>query len=76
MSTVSPSLQRPRLTIGETTRPQLSRKQHVVTVLLVNRKVGWGIELWAGTIVLSGLVMAGLFYLMFPPPIPTREQGS
>ena len=38
--------------------------------------IWWSVHVWAGVIVLSGLVGWLLSYLVVPPPVPPAESGS
>ena len=38
--------------------------------------IWWSVHVWAGVIVLAGLVGWLVSYLVVPPPVPTAEHGS
>ena len=44
--------------------------------LLLTRSIGWSVNLWMGSIVLSGIIGLLLSYLLLPPLAGEKETDS
>jgi hypothetical protein len=73
---LQPSVQRPGAwRLFATAVPLLLTTLHFA-VLGLTVGVWWSVHLWAGTIVLTGLVGLLVSLLLVPPPWPDRSQDS